>query len=94
MCRVEQNWNSLARALQILGYNVHDVYEHFTLHRQEWLDSFETSHLPNFKEVFQGVDAVTDVPPAYWFEEIAEAFPEAKVILTVRDSEDAWLKSW
>ena len=94
MCRVEQNWNSLARALQILGYNVHDVYEHFTLHRQEWLDSFETSHLPNFKEVFQGVDAVSDVPPAYWFEQIAEAFPEAKVILTVRDSEDVWLKSW
>ena len=85
---------SLARALQILGYNVYDVSEHFTLHRQEWLDSLETGHLPNFKEVFQGVDAVTDVPPAYWFEEIAEAFPEAKVILTVKDSEVVWLKSW
>ena len=34
------------------------------------------------------------VPPAFWFEEISATFPEAKVILTVRDSEDAWLKSW
>ena len=85
---------SLAKALRVLGYNVHDVHEHFTLHRQEWLDSFETDHLPNFKEIFKGVDAITDVPAAFWFEEISDAFPEAKVILTVRDSEDVWLRSW
>ncbi|KAJ7374127.1 hypothetical protein OS493_009464 [Desmophyllum pertusum] len=85
---------SLAKAFQVLGYNVHDVHEQLTLHRQEWLDSFETDHLPNFKEMFKGVDAITDVPAAVWFEEISDAFPEAKVILTVRDSEEAWLRSW
>ena len=85
---------SLAKALQVLGYNVYDFPEHFQFHRQEWLDSFETDRHPNFKEIYDGVDAVTDVPPAFWFEEISVTFPEAKVILTVRDSEDAWLKSW
>ncbi|XP_078361392.1 uncharacterized protein LOC144645717 [Oculina patagonica] len=80
---------SLAEALQVLGYNVYDYKEHLQFHRQEWLDSFETDRHPNFKEIYEGVDAVTDVPPAFWFEEISAA----KVILTVRDSEDAWLKS-
>ena len=85
---------SLAKALQVLGYNVCDFKEHYEIHLQQWLDSFETDRHPNFKEIYQGVDAVTDVPPAFWFEEISTDFPEAKVILTVRDSEDAWLKSW
>jgi len=85
---------SLAKALQVLGYNVYDFKEHFTFHRQEWLDSFETDRLPDFKGIYQGVDAITDVPPAFWFEEIAAVFPEAKVIVTVRDSEEVWLKSW
>ena len=85
---------SLAKALQVLGYNVYNFREHFEFHLQQWLDSFETDRHPDFKEIYQGVDAVTDVPPAFWFEEISAAFPEAKVILTVRDSEDAWVKSW
>ena len=85
---------SLAEALQVLGYNVYDFTEHLTFHRQEWLDSFGTDRLPNFKEMYQGVDAITDTPPAFWFEEIAAVFPEAKVILTVRDSEEVWLESW
>ena len=85
---------SLAKALRVLGFNVYDFKEHFEFHLQQWLDSFETDRHPDFKEIYQGVDAVTDVPPAFWFEEISAVFPEAKVILTVRDSEDAWIKSW
>ena len=85
---------SLAKALQVLGYNVYDFREHFKFHLQQWLDSFETECYPDFTEIYQGVDAVTDVPPAFWFEEISATFPEAKVILTVRDTEDAWVKSW
>ena len=85
---------SLAKALQVLGYNVYDFQEHYEFHFQQWLDSFETGCHPNFKEIYQGaVDAVTDVPPAFWFE-ISAVYPEATVILTIRDSEDAWLKSW
>ena len=51
---------SLAKALQVLGYNVYDFKEHFTFHRQEWLDSFETDRLPDFKGIYQGVDGITE----------------------------------
>jgi len=46
---------SLAKALRTLGFNVYDYKEHFTFHRQEWLDSFETDRFPNFKEMYHGV---------------------------------------
>ena len=85
---------SLAKALRVLGYNVYDFDEHRQFHQQVWLDSLETDRLPNFKAMYEGVDAITDIPPAFWFEEISAAFPEAKVILTIRDSEEAWLKSF
>ena len=84
---------TLARALEVLGCEVYyQSSKHFNL--QQWLDSFETDRLPNFRKVFKDVDAVTDHPAAFWIEEIFNAFPEAKVILTVRDSEEVWLKSW
>ena len=43
--------------------------------------------------MYKNVDAVTDLPAATWFQEIHEAFPEAKVILSVRDNEEVWVKS-
>ena len=49
---------------------------------------------PDFVSMYKDVDAVTDRPPAFWFQELSEAFPDANVILTVRDSEEVWLKSY
>ena len=49
---------------------------------------------PDFVFMYKDVDAVTDRPPAFWLQEISEAFPDAKVILTVRDSEEVWMKSY
>ena len=43
--------------------------------------------------MYKDVDAVTDHPAGFWYEEILQAFPDAMVILNVRDSEDVWLKS-
>ena len=86
--------SSLAKALKVLGYNVYEAPDGYTFHQQEWLDSFESDRLPNFQEIFKGVDAVTDHPAAFWLEETLKVFPTAKVILTVRDSEEVWLKSW
>jgi Sulfotransferase domain len=37
---------------------------------------------------------VTDVPCAIFWKELVEAYPTAKVVLTVRDSTDAWYKSY
>ena len=70
---------SLAKALQVLGYNVYDFKERYEIQLEQWLNSFETDRHPNFKEIYHGVDAVKDVPPAVWFEEISTDFPEAKV---------------
>lgn len=43
--------------------------------------------------IFRGYSATTDLPSAYYFESIAKAFPEAKVILTLRD-ELEWVESY
>ena len=44
------------------------------------------------KRVYQNADAVVDVPGNFFYEEILEAFPDCKVILSTRD-EDSWVKS-
>ncbi|MFJ9821243.1 sulfotransferase family protein [Streptomyces sp. NPDC101151] len=42
--------------------------------------------------VFDGYTSAVDGPPAVYYRQIMEAFPEAKVILTVRDAE-RWYRS-
>ena len=44
--------------------------------------------------MYRDIDAVIGLPASFWFEEIREAFPDAKVILTLRDNEDVWVQSW
>ena len=85
---------SLAAALRILGFTVFDYDEHRDFHTDEWFDVYYEGKLPDFASMYKDVDAVTDIPPAFWFEEIYEAFPDAKVILSLRDSEEVWAKSW
>ncbi|KAM3421675.1 hypothetical protein BST61_g2060 [Cercospora zeina] len=38
--------------------------------------------------------ATTDTPSVIFYRELLEAYPEAKVILTVRDNPEAWIKSY
>ena len=84
----------MANALEILGFKVYDCKEHVTIHVDEWLDLYLKGKTPDFASMYKDVDAVTDIPANIWHEEILQAFPAAKVILSVRDSEDAWLKSF
>src|SRR5208283_3567968 len=44
---------------------------------------------PDFRR-YDDVAAVTDIPSAYFYRELLEAYPEAKAILTVRDVESWW----
>ena len=78
----------------MLGFKVFDFKEHAAFHEKEWLDLYLKGKTPDFTSMYEGVDAVTDMPAAFWFQEILETFPDAKVILTIRDSEDVWLKSY
>jgi len=44
---------------------------------------------PDFRR-FDDVDAVIDLPYAYFYRELHEAYPDSKVILTVRDVDEWW----
>ena len=78
---------SLTRALQILGFT--------TIHNdRERLNPIilGVDNAPDFR-VYDDVDAVTDLPSAYFFREILLAYPAAKAILTVRET-NSWLCSY
>lgn len=74
---------SLAEALRILGYKT-------LQHSPERLPLFPTADT-SFR-VFDDVDAVVDLPAAMYWKELSAAYPEAKVIITVRETE-AWYES-
>ncbi|KAK3730618.1 hypothetical protein QZH41_008014 [Actinostola sp. cb2023] len=84
---------SLASALRILGYNVHDTEEHWKYHLDEYLQALEGKQMPDFAAMYADVDTVTDAPACYFWKEISDAFPDAKVVLMVRDNEKLWLES-
>lgn len=50
-----------------------------------------TDNSPDFR-LYDDVDAVTDLPTAYFYEELLEVYPGLLVILTIRP-EDAWWES-
>ena len=85
---------TLAKALRILGYTVYDYFEHRDVHADEWFAIYCEGKAPDFTAMYKDVDAVTDIPAATWFQEIHEAFPAAKVILSLRDNEEVWVKSF
>ncbi|KAL9974412.1 hypothetical protein ACROYT_G011439 [Oculina patagonica] len=57
-----------------------------------WVDVFQNGSKPDVKRVYQNADAVVDFAGAFFYEEILEAFPDCKVILSERE-EDSWVKS-
>ena len=85
---------SLKTALERLGfgpcYHMMEVFprpEHVAMwHRL----AFE--HTMDWDEIFRGFQATVDWPAARWWREIAAHYPDAKVLLSVRDPE-AWYKS-
>ena len=85
---------SLAKALRILGFTVFDLDEHEHFHVDQWYNIYFEGKSPDFASMYKDVDAVTDLPPAFWFQEIYEAFPDAKVILSLRHDEEVWVQSW
>ncbi len=46
----------------------------------------------DFRQVFGGFQSTVDWPGAYFYRELMDAFPEAKVLLSIRDGE-AWERS-
>nr|CAB3262676.1 uncharacterized protein LOC100181738 [Phallusia mammillata] len=85
---------SLSKALTHLGYNVYDYEEQLVNLKTTWNKFFDgTITDKDIYETFKDIDVLIDGPVIVFWEEIYRVFPEAKVILTIRD-EDGWWKSW
>ena len=83
---------SIAKALRHLGFTVFDFEEQTFDFVDHWVDVFQNGAKPDVKRLYQNADACTDMPGNLFFEEILEAFPDCKVILSVRE-EDSWIES-
>jgi len=85
---------SLKTALETIGfgpcYHMAEVFprpQHVAMwHRLAFENSID------WDELFRGFSATVDWPSARWWREIASHYPDAKVLLSVRDPE-AWYKS-
>jgi len=77
---------SIHHALQRLGY----TSLHYDQNRLFNVLSGRESE-PDFR-IYDDYQAVSDVPSAYFFRELAEAYPRCKIVLTVRDA-DSWYES-
>ena len=89
---------SCSAALRTLGYNVADYMETAEFLSFIWRDYLRGE--ASIEDVIaeydkNGFDANQDIPGNLLWEDLYRAMPkDTKVILTVRDSDAAWWKSW
>ncbi|XP_078491412.1 uncharacterized protein LOC144747507 [Ciona intestinalis] len=75
------------------GYNTYDLLENSYYLGQDWRRIIkEGGTVEDFRRMYEGVDAVVDTPCYVFWEEIMEAYPDAKIIFSIRD-EDVWVRS-
>ncbi len=86
--------NSLKVALEQLGYApCHHMKEVGpSLSQIRWFDAASKGEKVNWDDVFEHFEAAVDWPAAAYYQELSEFYPNAKVILSVRDAE-GWYKS-
>ncbi len=85
---------SMKQALELLGvgrcYHMHEVLPH--PERVDLWRQVASGALPDWDEVFAGFGATVDWPAARYWRELADFYPNAKILLTVRDAE-SWYAS-
>jgi hypothetical protein len=85
---------SLKLALEQLGfgpcYHMHEVFAR-PGHAELWRAA-QTAGDADWSTLLQGYTAAADWPPAFFWRQLAAHYPQAKIILTVRDA-DAWYQS-
>ena len=86
---------SMKLALEHLGlgrcHHMHEVIDDLSL-RQKWRDIVAGAP-PDWDDIFKGFGCAVDWPSAYYWRELAEHFPSAKILLSIRDAE-SWFKSF
>ncbi len=85
---------SLKLALEQLGlgpcYHMVEVFRKPAAPGQ-W-EAVGEGHAPQWEKIFEGFRSTVDWPSATYYEPLAAAYPQAKVILSLRDAE-AWYRS-
>lgn len=88
---------SLKAALDLLGlgpsFHMFDIVSDEQRLRQ-WEKAVCDGERPDWDALFDGYRSAVDGPCAVHYETIADAFPDAKVILTVRDAETWWQSTY
>ena len=85
---------SLKIALEELGFGpCHHMKEVMKNQQQtEWFHQASKGEKVNWEEVFEKYQSAVDWPAVAYYQELADTFPEAKIILGIRDV-DAWYQS-
>jgi hypothetical protein len=86
---------SLKLALEQIGYgpcyHMAEVFKNVQAHVPLWQAACEEN--ANWDRLFYGYRSAVDFPVAAFYKELTAHCPDAKVILTVRDSSEVWVKS-
>ncbi|MBL4622404.1 MAG: hypothetical protein JKY89_08385 [Immundisolibacteraceae bacterium] len=83
---------SVKAALGKLGYdNCYHMMELFQHpgHANTWTDMIN-GQPADWPALFEGYRSITDWPATYFWRELADYYPEAKILLTLRDPEKWW----
>lgn len=85
---------SMKVALEQLGYlkTHHMEYVLKNADQRAYWHDVATGGTPDWVKIFDGYQASVDFPSASYYKELLAAFPDAKVVHTVRDA-DRWYKS-
>jgi len=70
---------SLAAALRFLGLTVYDSPEQMAFQLEDWDDILRKGGEPDWRAMFNDVDAICDGPAFYFWEQMLDAFPDAVV---------------
>lgn len=88
---------SLQKALNILGYKAYHMEETIKNykkgHIEMWHNHLKGESQIDWDKLYEDYDATTDYPGSYYFEELHRKYPNAKVILGVREPEK-WYRSF
>tara|TARA_R110000787_G_scaffold235621_2_gene342330 strand:+ start:19407 stop:20000 length:594 start_codon:yes stop_codon:yes gene_type:complete len=84
--------DSMREALEILGvgpcHHMHEVNAQVEQKRM-WRAFVQGAQI-DWEQLFAGYGSCVDWPSAYYWRELAEFYPEAKVVLTYRTAESWW----
>lgn len=85
---------TLKNALEVLGFG--PCHHMFEIRKNPGLlpawAALSEGGSPDWESIFRGYSSQVDWPGAFYWRELARYYPEAKVILTIRDP-DAWFES-